>query len=857
MSKSLANSTQLNELLNTINSKITHNSWDTVIRKTNILIDGNPKTIISYLNNNLEYDATTTDIQLNESNVLEVLLLVYTAFKCEYASFVRDLLNFFFEYISICETSVNTRSTINVADGCSYEIIIAKFINFKQNIGKIIFNLFNFMDLSKHLILSDQTFLKSLISINLFLYYHQHLTDDDESMNILYATYDGDYQSGRIILLKKVVVQIKDLVDHFRCKNCFVGYDYFNDSKNNTSDLSTKIQELYDSYSLTSKMDRFDDVGLQNDLYDVEMYDPKYLLATELFELDKDYFEYTLALFYKDTRNSYDINVINQYQNYINQAVTIFITRTFRKSLDLYLNKLGVDCNIPETLLSDSYRLLVEKKYSPTALSHPEKVDLSEKKDLLPAVRTFFFSKLSYLDQRDLSVKILKLLNGKMPDYPPHSEEEKDIFSMTGFVINIVSSVHFKSFLQTFEIFKQELNSNDNYKLLTMDAHEKIEKGVDDVQGIYTASCEATAVLREILVSICLLVNVMEKHGMCIKGADSTAKEQCFQDYLRLHLNSVFQCISNLIESTTDEKLQQRLWPILFHLENMGWTYLDENDDEAYTQHVTIHQYVLMTLGSIELYELSNCKSPKYNQTLYEKMVMYANIKTDPKEKSSVTPRTAEDVVDRLRAHIAFNTLKYDHDSYSSITYIHNSMFNEILSYFPEIYSKSYQFYWYGHKKNIYHIVQAITQNVIDYHGIARYQLLIIQWIISTVYIRMKSFLKICHPLNKSDIRIIKNQLFVIRKEFKAPEALKKDFNDTVDRYLSLIATKNTFDLEVNNFNDIIIKKFELFDFAAIEAELTAENICFGLNEYFEIIKSKLISMSNNYNNYNIVNKSL
>jgi len=46
MSKSLANSTQLTKLLNTINSKITHESWDTVIRQTNILIDGNPKTII-------------------------------------------------------------------------------------------------------------------------------------------------------------------------------------------------------------------------------------------------------------------------------------------------------------------------------------------------------------------------------------------------------------------------------------------------------------------------------------------------------------------------------------------------------------------------------------------------------------------------------------------------------------------------------------------------------------------------------------------------------------------------------------------------------------------------------------------
>jgi len=829
---------------------ISHNSWDTVIRQTNILIDGNPKTIISYLNNDLEYDATTTDIQLNESNVLEVLHFVYTAFKCEYAFIVRDLLNFFFEYISMCETFVNTSSTINAADGCSHEIIIAKFIDFKQYIGKMIFNLFNFMDLSQHLVLSDQTFLKSLISINLFLYYHRHVTDGDKSKNILH-TFQDDYRAGRIIVLKKVIVQIKDLVDHFRCKNCFVGYDYFNDSKNNTSDISTKIQELYDSYSLTSKMDRFYDIGLQNDLYDVEMYDPNYLLVTELFEIDKDYFEDILEIVYNDTvHNSYDINVIFQYQDNINQAVNVFIDRIIRKALDLYVTKLGFDGHIPETFLSDSYRLLVEKKNSLTLSLNSVKVDLSEKKDLLPAVRKSFFSTLSHLDQRDLSVKILKLLNDKMPDYQPNSEEEKDIFSITGLVIDVVNSVHFKSFLQTFEIFKQDSNSNDDYNLLTTDAHGKIEQRVDGDQGMDTASCGATAVVREILVSISLLVNVVEKHGVC---NDSTAREQCFQDNLRLHLNGAFRCIGNLIESTTDKKLQQMLWPILFHLENMGWIYHGVNDDEAYTQHVTIHQYVLMTLGSIERYELSNCKSPKYNQTVYDEMVVSADIKSNREGKSSVTPRTAEDVVNGLRAQIALKTLKYNRVDYRSIAYIHNSMFNDVLSYFPEIYSKNYQFYWNGQKKNIYNIVQSVIQNVIDYHAIPRYQLIIMQWIISTVYIRMTYYLKICRP-KKTDFRIIENQLFVIRREFDAPEALKKDFNDTVDRYLGVVATK--FKFEVHYFNEFLKKKFELYDFAAIEPELAAENVCSGLNEYFEIIKSKLISMSDNYNNYNSNNSN-
>lgn len=814
MSKSLANSTQLTELLNTIKSKISHKSWDTVICQTNILIDGKPKTIISYLNRNLANDATTTDIQLNESNVLEVLHLVYTAFKCEYASFVRDLLNFFFQYISICE--INKYAQRRIED-CSHEKIIAKFINFKQNIGKMIFNLFNFMDLSQYLILSDQTFLKSLISINLFLYYHQNLT------NVKWT----------IILLKKVIVQIKDLVDHFRCKNCFVGYVYFNDLKNNvTSDIMTKIQELYDSYSFPSKSDRFDDIGFQNNLFDVEMYDPKYLLVTELFEIDKDFFNDHLKLYYENILNSYDINAIFQYQCYIRDTVKIIIYREFREILVFYVTKFNSFNNykIPTTFLSDFYKLLDEKK-----------------KELKDEINNF--SMLSDLNQHYFFEEIMKLLKFKESDFPQSSKYKDTLFPTIGLIIKIVNSVHFKSFLQTLEIFEQESNSNDDYDLLTMDAYTKIKEQVDGDEDMNTASCKATFVLREILVSINLLVNVLKKNAVCFIGDDSTAEEQCLQDNLRLHLTRVFQCISNLIESTIDKKLQQMLWPILFYLENTRWIYYGVNDDEEYTQHVTIHQYVLMTLGSIERYELRNCKWPKYNQKLYE-MAVYADIKSYPEENYSVKPSTAEDVIDRWRALRAFNRLQYNHVNYSSITYIHNSMFNEILSYFSEIYSKNYQFYWYGKKKNIYNILQAVTQNVIDYHVIARYQLIMIQWIISTVYIRLAFILKIC-PLKKTDINLIKKHLKEIREEFNAPEPLKEDFNNTIDRYLGVIKNNITFDLEGNEFNDFIIKKFELFDFAAIEAELRAENVCSKIKEYFEIIKSKLILMSNNYNNYN------
>jgi len=837
MSKSIANT----ELLNTINLMISHNSWDTVIRQTFILIDGNPKTIVSYLNSNLEDDAKTTDIQLNKSNVLDVMNLVYSAFKCEYASSVRDLLNFFFEHISLCETyfGTNSRKTFRESDNnCSHKNIIATFIGFKQIIGKIIFNLFNFMDLSQHLKLSDQTFLKSLMSINLFLCYHQqHLNDiDNATTNATNSKnrYQDDYQTGRINVLKTVVVQLKDLVDHFRCKNCFVGHGYFNDFKNNTNNMSTRIPEL------SSKMNKFNDVGLQNDLYKDNMFDPEHLLVKNVFEINENHFKILQEL-YDEMYNSYDINDIFKYQKeFLSVSVNTFLLKScFQKSPKLYSEILKVNYNIPETFLSDSYMLLIEKKTS--ALS-----DNSE----------FIFSKSSHSDKRDLSDKILKLLNS---NWPPVNEllgpeMEEDIFSMTDFVISIVNSTHFKSFLQTMELFKQESNANDDYNLLTMDAYSKLENHVDGEQSMETTSlCMATAVLRKILVSISLLINVMEKHDVCIKGDDSTTKEQCFQDNLRLHLNSVFQCISNLIGSTSDKKLHQMLWPILFHLENMGWIYHDVNDDEAYTQYVTIHQYLLMTLGSIERYELSNCKSPIYNQALYYEIVETVTdtktSKTTPIEKSSVTQRfSAKDAVVRLRTQIAIDTVQYNHIDDSSITYIHNSMYNDIFGYIQGIYSKNYQFYWYGHKKNIYYIVQAVTQNVIDYHGIAKYQFIMMQWFISAVYIKMSFILKKCQPLNEKKISEIEFQLLEISNDINALEAVKKDFEETVKIFLGILkmSNLNTSNLEVDKFNNVIKKKLELFDFDAIEAELTVKNVCPRIKKIFGITNLNLNFMSIN-----------
>jgi len=845
MSKSFANSIQLTELVNTINSKISDNdNWKKVIRDTNILIDGNPKTIINYLKDKLQYDDITSVIQLNESNVLDVLNFVYTAFKCEYAVLVRYLLNIFFKYISSCEkyfkpesTKISENTSFETSNhNCSLKTITAQFILFKNNIVKMIFNLFNFMDLSQLLKLSDQTFLKSLLSINLFLC-HLSNTDIDESStkshyNILSdntADMNDTYQDDhRIIVLKKVFVQIKDLVDLFRCKNCFVGYNYFNDSEDITIDVTLK--------SLKLQMDNFKDIGLDDDLYNDEMYDTKYLLVKQLFEIKTDqfnnYIKSTMSELYNKTHNSYDITVISNYHNALLKSIEKLFYTKFQYIINMnqkqYLNELllstfndHIKKMIPSKFLSDSCRVLVEKLNSLMNLSDWDETNSSKK-------------------------EVLELLNNALSKNPLQTKDLDKLIneiSIPNLIKNITESVDFKSFFQTYELFEQERNTNEEYNLLTMEIHKKLENRVDSDQDTldYTGLCKATTALRQILALISLVIIETEKYNMCTKDDDYGDKEQCFQGILRLHLKGVFLYIDDLVEKTNDKNLHQMLVPISFHLENMGWTYRDENDNEAYTQYVTIYQYLLMTLSSIERYELSNCKSPEYNQMIHDKI-------TNDAVNTNAIQGDGKSVVDWLKTQIAFKTIKYNHNKNENemYTYIDNHMFTEFLKlYNPVIYSTNYQFYWNGHKTYIFNIIQTVTQNVIDYYDIIRYQTILMNWFVSKIYIRINSFLK-C-SLSEKEIILIKNALLMIDREFNYPEMIKNDYMDTVNMYLNILNTPEMLEIEKANFDNFIKEKLELYDFAAIEAELPKENCTIqSLDTYFEVTEVTMFLMNIN-----------
>ncbi|CAH1709322.1 unnamed protein product [Aphis gossypii] len=653
---------------------------------------------------------------------------------------------------------------------------------------------------------------------------------------------DTLYQNDhRIVVLKRVFVQIKDLVDLFRCQNCFVGYNYFNNSDYNHNKMSfeihhdnnTKIDDTLKSLKL--KMDNFQDIGLglDDELYNEKMYDTEYLLVGQIFKID--YFKSTMSELYemyKRTDKSYDITVILEYQYTLLKSIEHLFYTTFEYIINSNqkqnLNKLLSSFNdyiekmvVPSKFPSDSYRVLAEKINSLMAVSDWDEANLSEKKNVLKLLT-------NTLSENTFKTKDLDKL------YNAISELE--------LIKNITESDHLKSFFQTFKLFEQELNTNGDYNLLTMEAYIILNNREDSDQNTldYTGLCKATTTLRKLLTLVSLVIIFTENYKMCTKDDDSADKEQCFQGILRLDLKGVFLYIDDLVEKTNDKKLHQVLVPISFHLENMGWTYRSENDNEAYTQYVTIYQYLLMTLDSIERYELSNCKSPEYNQTIHDKIIDCVNTNTIQDDGKSV--------VDWLKEQIAFETIKYNHYMNQNEIYdfINNHMFAEFLKlYSPVIYSTNYQFYWNGHKKYIFNIIQAVTQDVIDYHDIIRYQKIIMNWFVSTIFIKINNFLK-C-SLSKDEIILIKDELYTIDSEFNYPEIIKKDYMDTVEIYLNIFDEPETLKIKKQNFNNFIKEKYELFDFDAIQAELPEENCSTeSLERYFKITKITMFLLNIN-----------
>lgn len=189
----------------------TNHNWMSIIHQRTILINNEFQTIEMYLTQlPKQLKPRTSSSQkkyfVSKSNVLQTLNFMYTALKCEYAYLIRDILK--------CIHRGNFDTIKSLKD-------------LREHLGKVIFNLFNFKELSEDLKSSDQTLTISLLSIRVLLY----------KENI-------SYKKENSILKTKWIHQMISLMEIFICKMCFYQFSAIDTIQYNIIQYKSKIMKF-------------------------------------------------------------------------------------------------------------------------------------------------------------------------------------------------------------------------------------------------------------------------------------------------------------------------------------------------------------------------------------------------------------------------------------------------------------------------------------------------------------------------------------------------------------------------------------------------------------------------------------
>uniref|UniRef100_A0A2S2N733 Uncharacterized protein n=1 Tax=Schizaphis graminum TaxID=13262 RepID=A0A2S2N733_SCHGA len=437
-----------------VNNLITkNNNWASIIENRKILIINKFQTIKMYLTQfatksiSRTSSSSQTKLYVPKSNILQTLSFMYTALKCEYANIVRDILQHIYQYKELfCQSLTEDKCIDEIFD--SLKVL-------QKHLDKVIFNLFNFQELSSNLKSSDQTLTVSFLIIHVFLY-------NNNLRNVRDKTY---------VLLKNVLHQMISLVNNFICKSCL-----FEFTKLDTpSDVKILKSDSLDKYLLL--LQEFNDIGLINDEYIADLYNPNnYLMFNSSVELNDITITSKLKSVQRKTKdilqlvkNSCDIKNVLKYQIFFIELLRSIFSKKIINLLKNSSNNSNNESYSQLELIYNSfckYMDLIPDNYPSTLLKFINDIKNALETDL--ESDTYNFESLN---------NIQNILSEKSLIYSEVENSQNDIMtfvSLTDLIINIKVSPYFTAFKQTFELFLQEPNILNEYYLL--DKNENTNK---------------------------------------------------------------------------------------------------------------------------------------------------------------------------------------------------------------------------------------------------------------------------------------------------------------------------------------------------------------------------------------------
>jgi len=722
----------------------------------------------------------SSELDLDINIVFKASKALYTAQKCKYSNLIIHAFRIFFESISSCQklptdnSKNNDKLLSNTNRIISLKNIIKRIVELKKYIAKFIYNIYHLMNLSSTLKSSDHTLIKSLLSINLYLDHikiHIDQHKDDESELIVLHSID----------VQKVIAQMINLVERFRCKHCYIENYYdslrkkiictkVDDTANNSvhnliEETLNNLENYYNDRTLYMIYLNYDI------LFSIDLYDQKYMLLEDIFNIFKDgsftisdlVVEWknatkwpTLNNVMNEVKSTYNLQNIFEYQVLLIEVIkSIFYIKCMKKELVTSIDDIV-------TLLhefDEFINTMIPKNY-PTNMYYPINQFRNSLYNLILTKSISVLSIFSVQQLRTILINTTWVLHNNCETSNIIITTIESL-SMKELVSRIAGLENFKIFMNIFEELSYESNTLSNYDLQTVNTLKRIENDDNNI-----AICKYFSSLREKLLLFQMLIVGFQASNAQRKIDDSVVKRaKAFIFEILMH---IFQTYIN------HDTIKKIILPLMIHFKYNKKT--NENLK-------ILLQVLFLNINIIEHFELNNCDSAKYSIDVYYNKIKdvlgtsdFQIFKHDERgiiQLNNLFWDSKESIMTNM---IESNTNFFHKDSELSDIrsmvidrLIQNAKFGSCSSSESGHGVSEQLFLWDGSMESVESVYSVITRGVIDFQYLVALQCSIVKWFISQIIENILKVKQICSSCtNKGFILYFyKNQIKKYTTEFE------------------------------------------------------------------------------------------
>lgn len=770
-----------------------YENWTSIMNNRKIIIIDQFQTMEEYITRSFEESEsrnptssqTELIIKKIQSNILENLSFMYAALKCEYAHLVRAILQHIFHYEDLfCREKSKKNCIVDILN--SLEVL-------RTHLDRVIFNLFNFKELSLNLKSSDHTLTVLLLNMHMFLCNKDNI---DNTNKEYYYTSD---------LLKKLVRYTISSIENFICKKCLFEFTEL-DKTTNIRELQISKSESLDKY--LSLLKTFSDMGLINNEYNLDMYNQNNYL---MFNSAKKLNDITLKKSQPDSelkktiniiqsvKKSYDLKNALKYQIFfielLRSIFSVLIIKVIKNINNVSNEKTNEELNILYNGFH-KYIEIIPDNYPPTHLHFINEI----KKALEPD-----FQRLNSHNIKSLAnIKNTLIEKSKISETENSQIDIMNIDSVNNFLVNIKLSKEFPSFKQTFELFLQEPNIilNDYYVLEKTNSNEVSSNGS---------------------IALCTALSSLWTGFVWFLAMLETITDTALLGYVNESLKTIIDHVNDYNKTNTNLMIKRTLLDFLNYFTDPKFRSFVNIDSSEFD---ISKQFILGTLISLHFHERNNCESRK-TATIYEKL---DNNKQIIRLELTTWFTNSKVYIQRCMSGVYSEDCKKDAIKYKNDASISNDQ-NERTSI--DIIKRYSIFY----KKQVLNVCQDLYQNIKipDNYKMDKLQMTILEWYVSQAYAKVMCMFQFEDVLPSKEVIVLVKKGFKILKSLTFSTYFMRIIHEYINIYLNYFAKEETIEIEyIQNFIDVLKNQFEVYDVSIDE---------FGFNsidEFYNSFKSDI-----------------